>query len=427
MIDAFVHTAKPKKMKHTLLLTALVAANQLLAQTFNKVVYNSDNSGLPHNTIRCIAIDTNDNVWIGTQQGGVARFDGEDWSVWNTANSNLPGNNVRVVQPLENGEVWISTIISTSTIPYRISKLYENNVTNWSGVTNGYDIVEAFDYYDNKVWISTFNGMYTYENNSFSPFNTGDGCIPSTFVSDILFVSPDKYWVAASNYDGSGMAGLLQIEQDICTVYNNSNSGFPSNNTTADLKKDKDNPDKVWLRTNAGVTSFDGTAWEVFAAPGTSLPNSFAIDSFGDIWVAYIFHGLQKYDGAWHYYQNLVNDGINALAIDSHNNLWIGTENSGLIKLVRVLTSTTGTSAAQSVKCYPTVFREELYLEQDLDRTLSWILMDINGKVAAQEQFTGHKATISLAGYKIPPGAYFYCIKNANNDIIQTGKLLKTE
>lgn len=416
-------------MKNFILLTSLVIANQLIAQTFNKVSYNSTNSGLPHNQIRSISIDSNDIVWVGTQQGGLARFDGENWSVWNSANSNLPGNNVRLVQSLANGDVWLSLITNDNSFPYRISKLDEESLINWTGITNGYDIVDAFDYFNNKVWISTLNGLYIYENDTFSQFDPTNDCIPPTAVSDILFVTPDKYWIALSDYsvDELDADGLLRIEQNNCIHYDNSNSGFPSDNVTLKLRKDKDNPEKVWMLTNAGIVSFDDANWEMFAAPGTSLPASYAIDSFGDIWAGYTFNGLQKYDGTWHSYQSLVSDEINDLAIDSHNNIWVGTQNSGLIKLERVVTSISGISSVESVKCYPTILGQELFLEQGQDRALSLLLMDINSKVIVRENFTGRKTTISLAGYRIPSGVYFYCIKNANNDIIQTGKLLKTE
>lgn len=416
-------------MKNFILLAMLVMTNQLVAQMFNKVIYNSSNSGLPHNHIRSISIDSNDVVWVGTQQGGLARFDGANWAVWNTANSYLPGNNVSLVEALPNGEVWLSTINVADSFPYRISKLNQESLTTWSDVINGHDIVDAFDYYNNKIWISAVSGLYVYENDTFSPFNTINGCIPSTSVSDILFVTPDKYWIALSDYflDSLNENGLLRIEQNSCTHYHSGNSGFPSENVTLNLLKDKGNPDKIWMRTNGGIVSFDGVNWEVFSAPGTSTPSCYAIDSFGDIWTAYVFHGFQKYDGTWHSYKSLVSDEINDLAIDAHNNIWVGTQNSGLIKLERIFTSVSGISPAQPVKCYPTIFEQELHLEQDQDRPLSFLLLDIHSKVIVQEEFAGYKATVSLAGYKIPAGAYFYCLKKANNDIIQTGKLLKTE
>lgn len=417
-------------MKNFILFLTLITASQLTAQSFQKVVYNSSNSGLPHNHIRSISIDSNDVLWIGTQQGGLARFDGTNWNVTNTDNSTLPGNNVNLVQALPNGEVWFSVLVNNNpSNPYRISKLYENNLNTWTSVTNGIDIVDAFDYFDNKVWISTINGLYIYENAAFSKYSDPNNCIPPTAVSDMLFVTPDKYWVALSDYSINGLNadGLLRLEQDNCTHYDHANSGFPSDNVTYDLRKDKDNMDKIWMRTNAGIVSFDGANWDLIALPGAPYARSYGIDSFGVIWAGYSLNGLQMYDGAWNSFQSFVSDEVNAIAIDAHNNIWVGTQNSGLIKLKRGVISTAGIPSAQSVKCYPTIFKQELFLEQDQNRALSFQLMDINSKLIVQEQFGGHKSTISLAGHKIPPGAYFYCIKDENNEMIRTGKLLKAE
>jgi hypothetical protein len=57
-------------------------------------VYNSDNSGLPCDFVRSIMLDNNQNIWIGTFGGGLAKFDGTDWTVYYTDNSGLPNGRV---------------------------------------------------------------------------------------------------------------------------------------------------------------------------------------------------------------------------------------------------------------------------------------------------------------------------------------------
>ena len=54
--------------------------------------YNKANSGLPDNDVRSLAIDGSGNKWIGTYDGGLAKFDGKNWTVYNTSNSGLPDN-----------------------------------------------------------------------------------------------------------------------------------------------------------------------------------------------------------------------------------------------------------------------------------------------------------------------------------------------
>lgn len=416
-------------MKNLYILLVLFTINNLNAQTFTKIVYNTSNSGLPHNHVRSISIDSNDIIWIGTQQGGLARFDGVNWNSWNTSNSDIPGNNVRLVESMNNGEVWVSCIISSNPNPYWISRYYEGGWENWTGISDGLDIPDAFDLYNNKVWLSLTNGLYVYENDEFSHFDPNNNCIPPTSVSDILFITPDKYWVALSDYSIAGDKdhGLLKVEQNTCTHYDMNNSGFPSDNVTLDLRRDKDNSDKVWMRTNAGIVSFDGIDWEIFSAPGTSLPTAYAIDSVGDIWTYYNFHGFQKYDGTWHSYQNYVNDEINDISVDAQNNLWIGTSNSGLIQLQRILVSADDPLSEMQIKCYPTLVRHELFVEKADAQEITFTLTDMNNRIVLQEKTAHYKTTISMTEHTILPGLYFYYIKNINNDILQTGKLIKTE
>jgi len=55
--------------------------------------YNASNLGLPHNDVRCIAIDGEWTKWIGTWDGLVT-FDNTKWEAFNTSNSGLPNNNI---------------------------------------------------------------------------------------------------------------------------------------------------------------------------------------------------------------------------------------------------------------------------------------------------------------------------------------------
>ena len=57
------------------------------------VNYNTDNSPLPFNTVRCIELH-NDAIWVGTETG-LAQFQDEQWQVYDAANSALYSDNIR--------------------------------------------------------------------------------------------------------------------------------------------------------------------------------------------------------------------------------------------------------------------------------------------------------------------------------------------
>ncbi len=73
----------------------------------NWTVYNTSNSGLPDDQVLALAIDGSDNIWIGTMFG-LAKFDGSDWSMYRTWNSGLPDNLVFALA-IDASNIWIGT------------------------------------------------------------------------------------------------------------------------------------------------------------------------------------------------------------------------------------------------------------------------------------------------------------------------------
>jgi ligand-binding sensor domain-containing protein len=75
----------------------------------NWTVYNRSNSELADNWVNAIAIDDSGNKWIGTDGGGLAKFDGVNWRVYNRSNSGLPSNRVLAIAIDGQGNKWIGT------------------------------------------------------------------------------------------------------------------------------------------------------------------------------------------------------------------------------------------------------------------------------------------------------------------------------
>ncbi|MCX7762036.1 MAG: hypothetical protein N2252_04250 [Candidatus Kryptonium sp.] len=118
--------------------------------------YNRANSGLPDNSVQSIAIDKQGNKWIGTWDGGLAKFDGKNWVVYNRANSGLPSNNVYSIAIDKQGNKWIGTGGKRKFVKF--------DGTNWmifytadSGVPNDDILTISIDRYGNK-WLGTSGG-----------------------------------------------------------------------------------------------------------------------------------------------------------------------------------------------------------------------------------------------------------------------------
>jgi len=131
--------------------------------TGNTTRYDRTNSGLPSNDVRSIAIDENNTKWIGTYGGGLAKFDGNDWTVYNTSNSLLCDNHVWSLLIDENNSKWIGTydglsVYNEDGIPVYIDdfistenqlKIYPNPVSQIlnieSNSRNNISYVDIFD------------------------------------------------------------------------------------------------------------------------------------------------------------------------------------------------------------------------------------------------------------------------------------------
>ncbi len=119
----------------------------------NWTVYNTSNSGLPSNDVLAIAIDGQRNKWIGTDRG-LAKFDGARWTVYNTSNSGLPSNDVLAIAIDGQRNKWIGTDRGLAKFDGARWTVYK---TSNSGLPSDYVLAIAIDGQGNK-WIGTWGG-----------------------------------------------------------------------------------------------------------------------------------------------------------------------------------------------------------------------------------------------------------------------------
>lgn len=66
-------------------------------------------SGLLSDSTHCVVVDSMDNVWIGHEDGGLSRYDGNQWTTFTTADSKILNSIVRDIVPDKNNNIWIGT------------------------------------------------------------------------------------------------------------------------------------------------------------------------------------------------------------------------------------------------------------------------------------------------------------------------------
>ncbi len=89
--------------------------SSLFAQQSNFITYTAKD-GLPVSTILSIVQDSRNYLWIGTEGGGICRFDGSDFINYTTKNG-LISNRVQTIMEDSHGNLWIGTDKGISTDP----------------------------------------------------------------------------------------------------------------------------------------------------------------------------------------------------------------------------------------------------------------------------------------------------------------------
>jgi len=167
----------------------------------NVVNYNTSNSLLPSDQVYDVKKDRNGNIWIAmadefSYKGGIAKFDGSNWQIFTTQNSKLTNNNVHSITEDKKGNIWFG---ADSLI------LYKFDGTNWYR----YDLSNQ---------------------------------ITSNWISKLAVDSTGNIW-AGLGYN-AGERGLIKFDGTNITRYDQA-EGFPSNRDVTSIKVDKNN--NLWI------------------------------------------------------------------------------------------------------------------------------------------------------------------------------------
>ncbi len=201
----------------------------------NWIKYTATNSGLPTNSLRCIAIDGSGNKWIGTDFSGVVKYDGSNWTVYNVSTGHLPMYNQILDIAAHDNRVYIA---QTANLSYFDGSTWSNN--NFNPVRLEMDSTGAV-WYQNSLQLNTF---YRY-----------DGVANTTFHG---------------NFSASITAGRLAIDNNL----------------------------HVWFATDSGLVEFDSTNYIRHHFPGTLnhvRVSALHADNDNNIWLGE--WNINKFDG----------------------------------------------------------------------------------------------------------------------------------
>ncbi len=216
----------------------------------------------PVENVNALVVDPAGRVWVGMEKLGVIVYDGREWRRYTSANG-LPSDEIFGMTVDEEGRVWALTWEGVArfdgdrwSVPYSV---YNGTLAN------NRTIDMAFDSQGN-IWIgyirrglSRFNGR----EGVWEHYRAGEGTIGGDAIRDILVQpgrdgDPDAVWFATA--DG----GVTRYAGGTWTVYT-TEDGLPSNVVSA-LALDRYG--RIWAATQGGTAYYDGTAWQIY----TTLP-----------------------------------------------------------------------------------------------------------------------------------------------------------
>lgn len=263
--------------------TDIVIKNRVIyASAFNKgvlkitnevisKVYNQKN-GLSKNAIRCILMDKEENLWIGTDGDGLFKKSNETFSYINK-NQNLLEDYISYV--FKNGDdLWLSVKSNG------VARISGGITTNYSpNIKKGIDLSEvdinAIEKFNDLIYFGTNSGLSYFKNEKFVSVeqpNFKGKYILSLFKSrqNTLFI-------------GTG-EGLFELKQGVINPVNEVNR-FSNNNELIVYKITQDKNNYLLVTTNIGLIYFNNNQAKIITKVDDTPVNSVCCDVFNNYWI----------------------------------------------------------------------------------------------------------------------------------------------
>lgn len=200
-------------------------------------IYNSSNSPLESNIVRCLALDTSNYVWIGTDNGLYA-FDGNNWQVFNSSNASIPSNKIRSLYKDGDSLLWVGTFDAGV---YKYDGSWTLFSTSNSGLADDF-VKDIIRMPDGRLYFATAGGLSCLQAGTWFNYDEFNSSLWSSNISSMAV------WESDTLFAGSINGGLNKLSDTIYS-YNSYNSNL-LDNTILDIEVDDNSI--VWGATPSG-------------------------------------------------------------------------------------------------------------------------------------------------------------------------------
>lgn len=281
--------------------------------------------GLPQNSVQSVLQTYDGYIWIATQEG-LVRFDGIEFKIFDTRNTpEIKNNYINYLYEDSQKNLWICTNGGGVT-------KYKNGYFEVFFSENGFPsdfINSATEDKSGNLYFASQQGLIKKTGKRTQLFNTGNG-LPINLLTQIKTSRNNNILICTdgggfSIYDGSRFRN-----------YSTSN-GLSANSIQCVIE---DRSGNIWIGSIGGLSKLSNGSitnyTEKDGIPAGGL-TSLLEDSKGTIWLGGTVGGLGRYrNGRVELFtsdQGLSNNSVFSLFEDSEGSLWIGTNGKGLNRL----------------------------------------------------------------------------------------------
>ena len=313
-----------RRIGHVLLAAAALTAplrgldpRKPIAHYSHQVWHTVD--GLPQDSVRAIAQTRDGYLWLGTQ-AGLARFDGEHFTVFDPSNSPLKQGHVLVLCASRDGSLWIGMGDSDGLYQWTAEK-------GITAVWSGSNVRALFEDRDGVLWVGTQDkGVLRLSGSGPRRFQA----VQSVALGDVRAITQDG---SGALWFGNQGKGLVRYDGKTFERFAPT-EGFPSRIWA--LWPDPDG--SLWVgTTDNGLIHVSGQKWQHLAICNGLVGDVILAlhgDRDGSIWIGTDGGGLSRYRAghieSYTTASGLSGDIVRAILEDTEGNIWLGTAGAGL-------------------------------------------------------------------------------------------------
>jgi ligand-binding sensor domain-containing protein/signal transduction histidine kinase len=319
-------------------LTAIIVAGAALcapAQTGPLAGYTRHawqaSDGLPEPTVQAFAQTPDRYLWIGTS-GALLRFDGLHFTVFDRQNTPaIHQNSVFCLLVARNGDLWIGMEGGG------LDRYAQGQFSSWTtreGLSDDFVRALAEDA-QGRIWVGTDNGLMRFENGRFVRIDGANG-VPALAVHAIFADREGNLWVGGSKLIRINAAGVSEF-----TLSGESKTSESSQNRVKSIIETSDGA--IWVGTVSGLNRLSAGQKQFERVPGiVGTVRVLRQTSDGVLWIGTIGQGAWQFrDGKLTQLTapaSLPSNTVLNFFEDGERNFWIGTQ-SGMLRLTRTQAS----------------------------------------------------------------------------------------